>query len=56
MALRAPENANGSLYRATQGEGVTQRRRLFHPTFVLEERAEGMTTFVEERLPGFRNR
>ena len=37
-------------------EGVRFERRLFHSTFALEDRREGMTAFLEKRPPRFANR
>lgn len=37
-------------------EGLMYERRLFHSTFALEDRKEGMTAFVEKRAPQFQNK
>jgi len=37
-------------------EGVRFERLLFHSTFALEDRREGMTAFLEKRPPRFANR
>ncbi|MBM3491467.1 MAG: enoyl-CoA hydratase [Alphaproteobacteria bacterium] len=43
-------------YETTLAEGVRFERRLFHSTFALEDKAEGMTAFVEKREPQFKHR
>jgi len=37
-------------------EGINVERNLFHSTFVLEDRAEGMAAFIEKRKPVNKNR
>ena len=37
-------------------EGLLFERRVFHSTFALQDRAEGMQAFAEKRKPQFRNR
>jgi enoyl-CoA hydratase len=37
-------------------DGVRYERRLFHSTFALEDRREGMAAFLEKRPPRFANR
>src|SRR5262249_51787125 len=36
--------------------GVRIERRLFHSTYAIEDRREGMAAFTEKRKPAFRNR
>ena len=43
-------------YETTLAEGVRFERRLFHSTFALEDKAEGMAAFVEKREPQFKHR
>jgi len=43
-------------YETTLSEGVRFERRLFHSTFAIEDRREGMAAFTEKRKPAFRNR
>ena len=43
-------------YETTLAEGVRFERRLFHSTFAIEDRKEGMTAFTEKRPPVFKNR
>ena len=37
-------------------EGLRYERRLFHSTFALEDRKEGMEAFAEKRAPSFRGK
>jgi enoyl-CoA hydratase len=37
-------------------EGLRVERDLFHGTFALEDRAEGMAAFIEKRKPAMKNR
>lgn len=37
-------------------QGLAEERRLFHRTFALDDRREGMAAFVEKRPPRFRHR
>ena len=43
-------------YETTLAEGVRFERRLFHSTFAIEDRQEGMAAFIAKRKPAFRNR
>lgn len=40
----------------TLSEGILFERRLFHSTFALQDRREGMQAFIEKRSPVFKNR
>ena len=42
-------------YETTLSEGMINERRLFQSTFALEDRKEGMSAFLEKRLPKFKN-
>ena len=42
-------------YEATLSDGVQYERRLFHSTFATEDQKEGMSAFLEKRLPNFRD-
>ena len=37
-------------------EGMSVERNLFHSTFALEDRSEGMAAFIEKRKPVNKNR
>jgi enoyl-CoA hydratase len=41
-------------YESSLTDGVQYERRLFHSTFATEDQKEGMTAFIEKRLPNFR--
>jgi enoyl-CoA hydratase len=43
-------------YETTLREGVLFERRVFHSTFALDDKNEGMAAFVEKREPKFKNR
>jgi enoyl-CoA hydratase len=51
----AKESVNRA-YETTLAEGVRFERRLFHSTFSMEDKAEGMAAFVEKREPQFKHR
>jgi enoyl-CoA hydratase len=59
MSRPAAEMAKGAINRAFEtplAEGLNVERDLFHSTFALEDRSEGMAAFVEKRKPVNRNR
>eukprot|EP00732_Lithocolla_globosa_P006581 Lithocolla_globosa_v1_NODE_7735_length_906_cov_56.128085.p1 type:complete len:273 gc:universal NODE_7735_length_906_cov_56.128085:833-15(-) len=49
------KEAVNQAYESTLQEGTHFERRLFHSTFALEDRKEGMTAFVERRAPEFKD-
>src|SRR5690606_2296481 len=49
--VRACKEAVNRAYETTLSEGVRFERRLFHSTFALEDRREGMAAFSEKRKP-----
>jgi enoyl-CoA hydratase len=55
VVMLAKEAVNRA-YETTLAEGVQFERRVFHSTFAIEDRKEGMAAFAEKRPPTFRNR
>jgi enoyl-CoA hydratase len=55
IAMMIKEAINRA-YETTLAEGVRFERRLFHSTFAIEDRQEGMAAFIAKRKPGFQNR
>ncbi|KAK7067308.1 putative enoyl-CoA hydratase, mitochondrial [Halocaridina rubra] len=47
------KEAVNSSFELSLGEGVKFEKRLFHATFALNDRKEGMTAFVQKRKPNF---
>ena len=59
MSRPAAEMAKSAINRAFEtplGEGLNLERDLFHSTFALEDRSEGMAAFIEKRKPVNKNR
>ena len=54
VAMMVKESVNRA-YETTLAEGVRFERRLFHSTFAVADRKEGMAAFIEKRKPVFRN-
>ena len=54
--LRICKEAVNAAHETTLAEGVRFERRVFHSTFALEDRQEGMSAFAEKRPPQFRHR
>jgi enoyl-CoA hydratase len=55
-SVMAAKEAINRAYEVTLAEGVLFERRIFHSLFATEDQREGMTAFVEERAPNFKNR
>src|SRR5215467_248397 len=55
VAMMVKESVNRA-YETTLAEGVRIERRLFHSTFAVADRKEGMAAFIQKRKPAFRNR
>src|SRR3954469_6444946 len=59
MSQPAAAMAKSAINRAFEtplGEGLNVERDLFHATFALEDRSEGMAAFIDKRKPVNRNR
>jgi enoyl-CoA hydratase len=59
MSHPAAEMAKSAVNRAFEtplAEGMNVERDLFHKSFALEDRSEGMAAFIEKRKPVNRNR
>ncbi|HLI99539.1 MAG TPA: enoyl-CoA hydratase [Bradyrhizobium sp.] len=59
MSQPAAEMAKSAINRAFEtplSEGLNVERDLFHSTFALEDRAEGMAAFIEKRKPANKHR
>jgi enoyl-CoA hydratase len=54
-AMMAKEAINRA-FETPLSEGMSVERNLFHSTFALEDRAEGMAAFIEKRKPANKNR
>ena len=52
---RIAKEAVNHAFDTTLNEGVRVERRLFHSTFALNDRHEGMLAFVEKRKPEWQN-
>lgn len=54
--IRMIKDGVGQAQRGGLDEGLAYERRLFHLTFTLDDRREGMAAFVEKRAPVWRHR
>jgi len=55
-AAAMAKSANNRAFETTLSEGLEVERDLFHSTFALEDRSEGMAAFIEKRKPVNKNR
>jgi enoyl-CoA hydratase len=55
VVMMAKESVDKA-FETTLAEGVMFERRVFHSTFALEDRKEGMSAFAEKRSPNFQNK
>jgi len=55
VVMMAKESVDKA-FETTLAEGVMFERRVFHSTFALEDRKEGMAAFAEKRSPNFQNK
>ena len=54
IAMMIKESVNRA-YESSLADGVQYERRMFHSTFATEDQKEGMKSFMDKRLPNFRN-
>lgn len=54
IVMMVKESVNRA-YESSLAEGIQYERRMFHSTFATEDQKEGMSAFVEKRLPNFKN-
>ena len=54
--VRMIKEAVNAAFETTLSAGVKQERQLFHATFALQDRTEGMRAFTEKRPPKFQNK
>ncbi|MSO71981.1 MAG: enoyl-CoA hydratase [Rhodospirillaceae bacterium] len=55
VVMIAKEAVNRA-FETTLAEGIHYERRMFHSTFAIADRREGMTAFIEKRPPVFKHR
>lgn len=55
IAMMIKESINYS-YETALNDGLQFERRMFHSTFALDDQKEGMTAFIEKRMPNFQNK
>ena len=55
-AVLAAKEAVKRAFETTLAEGLDAERNLFHGTFALEDRSEGMAAFIAKRPPAFKGR
>jgi len=55
-AVMAAKEAVNRAFESTLAEGLSAERNLFHGTFALEDRSEGMAAFIAKRPPKFTGR
>ena len=55
-AVAMAKEAVNRAFETTLAEAMSVERNLFHATFALEDRSEGMAAFIEKRKPVNKNR
>jgi enoyl-CoA hydratase len=55
-AVMMAKEAVNRAYETTLAEGIRFERRMFHASFAMVDRKEGMAAFVEKRKPAWKNR
>lgn len=53
LSVQLAKEAVNTAFETTLDQGVLFERRMFHATFALNDRKEGMSAFVEKRAPQF---
>ena len=56
VSVRLAKEAVDEAFETPLSEGMNVERNLFHSTFALEDRSEGMAAFIEKRKPVNKNR
>jgi enoyl-CoA hydratase len=55
-AVTMAKEAINRAFETPLSEGLNVERNLFHSTFALEDRAEGMAAFIDKRKPANKNK
>ncbi len=55
-SVKAAKESVNRAFETPLSEGLNVERNLFHGTFALEDRSEGMAAFIAKRPPAFKNR
>ncbi len=55
-AVMLAKEAVNRAYETTLSEGIKFERRMFHASFAMDDRKEGMAAFVDKRKPAWKNR
>jgi len=55
-AVMIAKEAVNRAYETTLSEGIRFERRMFHASFAMDDRKEGMAAFVDKRKPAWKNR
>jgi enoyl-CoA hydratase len=55
-SVKAAKESVNRAFETPLSEGLNVERNLFHGTFALDDRSEGMAAFIAKRPPAFKNR